>query len=112
MVVLLFITCWIRGSGRIAGVECDDEYRASIEKHLNVVFVPDYNVSVAELLIPRGELSQHMSSYPFPFQFEDSNEVLIPRGGGQHRGCFAAAFSKQGMFFWQIQPRKAGLFPS
>lgn len=28
--------------------------------NLQVVFVPDYNVSVAEMLIPGSELSQHI----------------------------------------------------
>ncbi|KAK4258680.1 hypothetical protein QN277_005103 [Acacia crassicarpa] len=30
-----------------------------VNNYLNVVFVPNYNVSVAEVLIPGSELSQH-----------------------------------------------------
>ncbi|KAL6275714.1 hypothetical protein ACE6H2_019315 [Prunus campanulata] len=33
-----------------------------VNTHLKVVFVPNYNVSVAELLIPGSELSQHIST--------------------------------------------------
>lgn len=31
-------------------------------KHFQVIFVPNYNVSVAEMLIPGSELSQHIST--------------------------------------------------
>lgn len=30
--------------------------------HIQVVFIPNYNVSVAEMLIPGSELSQHIST--------------------------------------------------
>lgn len=33
-----------------------------VNSYLKVVFVPNYNVSVAELLIPGSELSQHIST--------------------------------------------------
>lgn len=33
-----------------------------INNNLQVVFVPNYNVSVAEMLIPGSELSQHIST--------------------------------------------------
>ncbi|XVE79462.1 hypothetical protein DITRI_Ditri14bG0060700 [Diplodiscus trichospermus] len=33
-----------------------------VNSHLKVVFVPNYNVSVAEMLIPGSELSQHIST--------------------------------------------------
>lgn len=33
-----------------------------ITKNFQVVFVPNYNVSVAEVLIPGSELSQHIST--------------------------------------------------
>ncbi|KAG0484120.1 hypothetical protein HPP92_012204 [Vanilla planifolia] len=35
---------------------------SDINDYLKIVFVPNYNVSVAEILIPRSELSQHIST--------------------------------------------------
>ncbi|XP_023732365.1 alpha-1,4 glucan phosphorylase L-1 isozyme, chloroplastic/amyloplastic [Lactuca sativa] len=46
----------------ITDVGATINHDADIGDLLKVVFVPDYNVSVAELLIPASELSQHIST--------------------------------------------------
>lgn len=46
----------------ITDVATTINHDTEIDDLLKVVFVPDYNVSVAELLIPASELSQHIST--------------------------------------------------
>ncbi|XP_031255083.1 alpha-1,4 glucan phosphorylase L isozyme, chloroplastic/amyloplastic-like [Pistacia vera] len=46
----------------ITDVGATVNHDAEIGDLLKVIFVPDYNVSVAELLIPASELSQHIST--------------------------------------------------
>ncbi|KAK9109690.1 hypothetical protein Sjap_017750 [Stephania japonica] len=46
----------------ITDVGATINHDAEIGNLLKVVFIPDYNVSVAELLIPASELSQHIST--------------------------------------------------